>query len=324
MTNPHVEQTRRAAVLVSGAVGYEVTTTVTDGGDLPTRNLFVLRVVNPEDPKKDVLARVATPLDIRRLTPGLHVRVDAAALVYISGDPFARVASLADLTAIDQDRTLAVRNGRSEYLVSSMTIVYDDNATANAGYRQILSRLSDLVTGWRAFRTSFETAPSQGYDLPVVDVSVEAERKATYFAAVSVRKSTETALTAAQLAYDTCQTDCASDRAIHAFLLRDVSILERARARVVGIVETGSYNVRDFVLQQGAYASDVDTYETFLASKRASLDTYAATVQACQDRCAQLRVERDSAQANVARASDAERQALADVRAVCPTYVPSE
>lgn len=324
MTAPHVDQIRRAATLVSGATVYEVTTTVTDKGDLPTRNLFVLTIRDPENPRADVLARIATPLDVRRLTPGLHVRVDAASLVYLSGDPFARIASLSDLTTIDQDRTAAVRAGRSEYLVASMTVTYTDRATADAGYRQILARLSALTVAWREFLASFETTPAQGYDLPVVDVSVEDARRLLYTQANAARHATESALTAAQRAYDACQTDCGTDRAIHAFLVRDVATLERARARVTALTETGSTFARDFVLQQASFVGDVDSYEALLASKRAALDTYAARVQACQDRCAQLRVERDAAQAAVARALDAERQALADVRAVCPTFVPSE
>jgi hypothetical protein len=324
MTAPHVEQTRRAATLVSGATVYEVTTTVTDKGDLPTRNLFVLKINDPENPRADVLARIATPLDVRRLTSGLHVRVDSGSLTYLSADPFARIASLSDLTTIDQDRTTAVRAGRTEYLVASVAVTYTDSTTADAGYRQILARLSALTVAWHAFVTSFETAPSQGYDLPVADVSVEDARRLAYASTVTARRATEAALDAAQAAYDTCQTDCGADRAIHTILVRDVATLERARSRVSALTETASTNVKDFVLQQASFASDVDSYEAFLGAKRTALDTYAARVQACQDRCAQLRVERDAAQAAVARALDAERQSLASLRAVCPTFVPSE
>lgn len=324
MTDPHVEQTRRAAVLVNGASVWEVTTTVTDKGDLPTRNLFVLKINDPENPRADALARVATPLDVRRLTQGLHVRVDASSIVYVSGDPFARIAGISDLTTLDQDRTSAVRAGRTEYLVASMTVTYTNDATADAGFRQILARLSALTVGWRAFRSSFETTPSQGYDLPLTDASVEDARRLVYAQAVAARKVTEAALAAAQAAYNACQTDCGTDKAIYTLLARDVATLERARSRASAITESGTTNVRDFVLQQSSYAGDVDSYEAFLGSKRTALDLYAGKVQACQDRCAQLRVERDAAQAVVSRALEAERTALADVREVCPTFVPSE
>lgn len=311
-------------MLVNGATVYEVTTVVTDPGDLPTRNLFVLRIADPENPKADVLARIASPLDVRRLQASLYVRVDAAALTYISGDPFGRIASISDLTAIDQDRTSAVRAGRSEYLVAAMTITYTDQVTADAGYRQILSRLSDLTVSWRAFLASFETAPSTTYTLPVVDVSVEAERKGLYAATVVARKAAEALLNTAQSAYDACITDCGTDRALHEMLVRDVASLERARTRTSAISETGSTNAKDFVLQQGSYASDADSYEAILTAKRASLTLYGSRVQACQDRCAQLQVERDAAQASLSNALNNERQALANVRAVCPTFVPSE
>lgn len=324
MTNPTITQRRRAAVLADGSTVYEVTTTVTSAGDLPTKNLFVLSIRDPDSPKADVLGRIATPLDLRRLANSLYVRVDASDLTYVSQDPLVRIGTISDLTTLDQDRTTAVLAGHSEYLVSAMTVTYSDRTTADAGFRQIISRLSDLTSSWRAFLTDFETHPTQSYELPVVNASVEDARRLIYEAAVAARKVTEAALSVAQTAYDSCQTDCSSDRAIYSIIAQDVTFLERARARVSALTESGSTNAKDFVLQQNSYSSDIASYEALLTSKRAALSQYGTLVQACQDRCAQLRVERDSAQADVARALDAERSALADVRAVCPTFVPTE
>lgn len=324
MTVPRAEQTRRIATLANGNTAYEVTTTVTDAGGLPTKCLFVLSIVDPADPKADVLGRIVTPRDIRRIDASLYIRVDSTGLLYISGDPFLRIASVSDLTLIDRDRAEAVRYGRAEYLASAVTLLYTDNVTADAAYRQIIERLSALVVAWGTFSTAFETRPTEGYDLPSPDASIEALRTSVYNAAVNVRKAYEASLLAAQSAFDLSFSGCSTNRAIYAMLVADVASLERARVRMLAIVEVGTTHAQDFALQQGPYTGDVDSYEAVLVSKRVSLRTYADSVQACQAATSQRRVERDAAQADVARALDDERRALADVRAICPTFTPTE
>lgn len=332
MSNPQVTQSRRAVTLASGSVGYEVATTVTDPGDLPTSNLFVLTINDAGDAKQDVLARVVVPYDLRRLSTALYVRVDEDSLLYISPDAFARVPSVSELTELAQDRTDAVRRNQTEYLSGTVVLTYTSRATADAAYRQLLARLSDLVVQWREFNVAFETRPTQVYTLPVVAASVEDERRAVYTAAVTARRAAEAVHEAASAAYDACQTDCASDRLIHQMLQADVTFLERARARVLTITETitggsggtPSHNAQDFCVRLGAYTADVYSYEVLLFSKRDQLATYTETVRACQTRCAQLARERDEAQGALSRAMDAERRALVDVRAVCPTFTPTE
>lgn len=324
MTAPIVDQARRVATQADGRTAYEVTTWVVDPGDLPTPHLFVISIADPLNPKADVLARVATPMDIRRLSEQLHVRVESASLVYIATDPFVRVANLDDFTALVPDRAEAVRRGASLYLTTSVTVVYTDPATADAAYRQLVARLSALVTSWRTHRDSFETHPTQRYSLPTTDASAEAERRAAWSAAVAARKRAETALASAQTAYDACDTGCAADRTIHALLVQDVAFLERAEQLVTALVETESHNVKDFVLKQGAYTTSPESYATLLSAKRTALNTYADRVRACAETCAARRVERDEAQAEVSRALADERRAVASVRAVCPTFVPTE
>lgn len=322
MTTPIAIQTRRVAPQADGSTAYEVTTRVTQRHDLPTASLFVVSITDPLNPKSDALARVATPIDLRRLSGLLYVRVDAASISYINADPFARVANVDDLTAYQTDRAEAVRRGQGFYLTDAFSALYTDPATADAAYRQIIARLSELVTNWRAYTAGFETNPTQSYPLPSTPLSVEDLRRAAYSDAVTIRQRAEAVHAAAQAAYEHCVTDCALDRAVHAILLRDVTFLERARARVVAITETDTTNAKDFVLKIGAFASDSESYENLLTQKRTDLNTYAVRVQACQDTCAQLQVSRDSAQADVRRALADEQRALADVRAVCPTFVP--
>lgn len=329
---PQVTQSRRVVTLASGSVGYEVATTVTDPGDLPTSNLFVLTINDAGDAKRDALARVVEPYDLRRLSTALYVRVDEDSILYISPDTFARVPSGSELIELAQDRTDAVRRNQTEYLSGTVVLTYTSRATADAAYRQLITRLSALVVEWREFNASFETRPTTVYSLPVADASVEAERRAVYTAAVSARRAAEAAHEAASDACDACETDCVSDKKIHELLQADVAFLERARARVLTISETitggsggtPSHNAQDFCVRLGAYTADVNSYEVLLFSKRDQLAAYTETVRACQTRCAQLARDRDAAQATLSRALDAERRALVDVRAVCPTFTPTE
>lgn len=321
MTAPHLSMIRRVAPQSDGTTRFEFTATVTVAGDLPTKNLFVMQIQDPLDPKTDLLARVATPRDLRQIDGSYYLRADAATALTISGDLFLRVANTTELTTLAQDRTTAVRHGQSLYLISSLTRSYSDLETADAAVRQVLDRLSVLTTAWTTLNTDFVTTPTQEYDLPILDGSIEALRKASYNSAVTARQLAQAALDTAQTAYDTCVTDCSADRRLHAWLVTDVSFLERARTRVGALA---SSDAKDFALGAGSFNNDIETYEALLVAKRVELATYQETVQACETRCAELRAIRDDAAATRNRALEDERIALADVRAVCPTFTPTE
>lgn len=323
-TIPVVEQTRRAVTLVGGSVVFEVTSVITDSGDLPFKDLFVLGIIDPSDAKDDVLARVATPYDIRQSDPTSprYVKVTSTDLIRIAGDDFARIANIDELTGLPRDRTTAVRRGRTEYLAQVMTLQYDTLTTADAAYKQVISRLSDLVTEWRSFYGAFVTTPTATITLPQAGASVEAERTSDYVTARDARIAADAARDAAQLAKDACVRDCAADRAILAFLVEDVALLEAARSAVVGITETGTTNVKDFVLGAGSYAADPRTYERLLATRRASYTEFATRVSTCDATCTALGVALADATATAAAAAGAERDALARVYEVCPTFDP--
>jgi len=331
-TIPQAVQQRRPITLVDGTQKFEITTIIVDKGDLPFKDLFVLSISDTGDPKDDVLARVATPYDIRQTDPASpkYVKVVSSDLIVIPPDTFARIANIDELTGLFRDRTAAVRNGRTEYLSSVMTVVYDTLTTADAAYKQILARLSTLVEDWRAVFTPFATNPTQSYDLPTPGVSVEDERKKAYIAARDARIAAEAARDAAQAAADACDTDCRIDKAIYNILVADVAFLEAARTIVVNLQDTSippgtplTTNVRDFVLQQGAFAGDNRTYQALLVEKKRLRDEYAAKVAACDASCAALHAAVIDAQRTVDGARTAERDALSGVYEVCPTFDPS-
>lgn len=321
-TIPVVTQRRRTVIGTNGDVQFEVTSTITDRGDLPFVSLFVLRITDPADAKDDVLARVASPLDIRRVTPAsaVYVRVVETDLIRIGPDPFARIANVDDLTEMPRDRTTAVRTGQTLYLSPVFTALYDGITTAQAAYQAILQRLSDLVTAWRTYYGDFETRPTSAYDLPVFGAGVEAQRTAAYVVARDARVAAEAARDAAQTAKDRCEQDCTADKAIYDFLVADVAFLVRAKDLVTAMATS---TARDFVLQQGAYTSNADSYNAMLSQKRTALDTYGAKVAECAARCSALGEALLAARSEVDAAREAERAALAGVYAVCPTFDPT-
>jgi len=331
-TIPQVQQQRRPITLADGSVKFEITTVILDRGDLPFKDLFVLSISDTGDAKDDVLARVATPYDIRQTDPASpkYVRVVSTDLITIAPDKFARISNIDELTGLYRDRTSAIRNGKTEYLSAVMTVLYDTLTTADAAYKQILARLSTLVEEWRAAFTPFATNPTQLYDLPTPGVSVEDERKAAYVAARDARIAAETARDAAQAASDACATDCRTDREIYNFLVADVAALETARTVVLSLQDASippgtplTTNVRDFVLQLGAYSADTRTYQSLLVAKTLKRDEYAARVAACDANCARLAADVLTAQRVVDSARTTERDALSRVYEVCPTFDPS-
>lgn len=331
-TIPQIEQLRRSIVMSDGTVKLEVTTRVIDRGDLPFPDLFVLTITDTGDPKSDLLARVATPFDIRQTDPASpkYVRVVTSDSVIIPPDTFARISSINDLTGLPRDRTTAIRRGVSEYLSSVSTLIYDNITTADAAYKQVISRLSTLVTEWRNAFTSFVTNPTQTYTLPQAGASVESERIAVYTTAKTATQQAEAARDAAVAAKEACERDCASDRKIYDFLVLDVSFLQTAAAVVQNITEASippgtptTTNAKNFVLQTGSYASDSRSYATMLARKIVDRDDYASRVATCSAQCQTLAAAALQAQNVVVAAQTTERAALARVYEVCPTFDPT-
>jgi hypothetical protein len=237
---------------------------------------------------------------------------------------------------------IAIRRGFSEYLTSVVTHRFTALETADAAYRQIVSRLSTLVTDWRQAQVSFNTSPYEDFSLPNGAISVEAVRTATYVTARDARAAAEAARDAAQAAYDAAASNCASERAIHAILSADVIFLERARQRVNALTETavgtlaltggttltapGTYTITttpaSLVKAFALNGADPESYETLLAAKRAQLLSYDALIAACANNTANLNTRLREAQNTVDATRAAENTALADVLSVCPTFSP--
>jgi len=319
---PTLRQTRRSTTLANGTVRFEVINEITRAGDLPFPHLFVLRVGEEADPKDDVFVRVATPVDIRQSDASAPIFVKAVAsdIIRIATDVFVKVSSYAELTRLPRDRVEAYRQGLPYYLSTVAAFSYDNLTTADAAAKQIVDRLSGLVTEWRQYHSEFVTNPYENLVLPQEGSSVESERVAVFKTARDARRAAEAQRDIDAAAKAACETDCKADKAIHQWLVSQTALLEQAEAVVSALSETSS--AKSFVLKQDAFSLDQRSYRDILVQTRASRDAYAATVQACAIRCAQLGAILLASEQAVDAAQRAEQAALADVTAVCPTFNP--
>lgn len=349
MAKPKLREYRDIVTQPDGSRGFLVTAQVTDPGSgteaIPFVEVFVLTISDPLDPKTDVLARVASPLEVRRAATGdVYVRLDPSYLQTFGSDPFARVANVAEFTQLARDRDTALRRGQTEYLSSSVSFLYTDAVTATAAFRVIVDRVSQLVSDWVSYRDGFLPSPPpfQDYELPQVSIGVEAELVAAYRTARQARIDAQAARDAAQTARDACQASCRCTQEKLQLVAADVAFLRTALDHAATIAETatgalvltggttltppGTYtvsvtqttNCRSFVT-----GADPRSFQTMLNQKTAQLAALQAAAAACAAQCAQLQDTLLAAQATLTQAQAAEAAALANVTAVCPTFDPA-
>lgn len=318
---PTIRQTRRSTVLADGSIQFEVITEVTQRGSLPFPHVFVFKVTSEAEPKDDVYVRVATPVDIRQADDSapIYVKASVTDIIRVGTDPFVKIASYSELSRLPRDRILAAQTKQQYYLSPVAAFVYDNLVTADAAAKQIIDRLSALVTDWQQYSTEFETNPFETYTLPQPGSSVESERTDVFKAARTARLAADAQRDADAEAKAACERDCESDKVLHQWLVTQTALLEQAE-NAVSAMDTSA--ARDFVLKQGASATDSRSYRDILIATRADRDTYAARVQTCALRCAQLGATLLASQQAADAALRAEQTALADVVAVCPTFNP--
>lgn len=319
MTQPNLQIVRERLPLPDGSLHYVVSAVLTSAGTvLPYREVFVVSISDPLNPKSDTLARIATPHDLRVVGMAVYVRLDTTELRQIAGDPFARVANMDELTEMPRDRVTAVRRGASEYLTANIVLEYEALTTADAAEKALRQRVSKLVEDYQMFYGTFRTASPVNYLLPIPDPSVEASLIAAYLEQRNARVTAEAARTAAQAAATACAEADTLLRTKIDWLIQDVAALEQARAVVYGYTESGTSHARTFVLNAG----DQRAYEYLLIQKRNELSSAQRDLAARAASCSALGVALAQAEAAVVTAMRDETAALREVYQVCPTYNP--
>jgi hypothetical protein len=349
MAEPTLREYRDIVTKPDGSRGFLVTAQVTSAGSgvqgLPFKEVFVLTINDPLDPKADVLARVASPMEIRRADNGtIYLKLDPTYIQTFGLDPFARVANVAEFTQLARDRDTALGRGQREYLSSSVSFLYDDAVTATAAFRTIVDRVSQLVTQWIQYRDGFlpNPPPFQDYSLPQVSIGVESELTAAFVAARTARQQAEDARDEAQRARDDCSASYAFDVKLLQVLQADVAALQATLDAVAPMAEAatavlvltggttlnppGTYTInisQTTVVKSFVQGSDPRSVKTLYQQKINAMITQNQLVAQEAATCQQREQDLRAAQAAVTTAQAAEAAALAAVVAVCPTFNPA-
>lgn len=328
MAGTQVNQTRKA-IIVEGTSKYSITTTCTVAGTIQDTHIFLLDIITDTDPKDDILNRVI---------------------------------EIADLTTYPTDRDLAVAQNTGAWRSTSVTLIYDDVATANAAWKEFSSRINTLVKNTDVYYTEFETlTEGQLITYPTADESAQTAVKAAYAATIPV-------LTAAQDAFTEQTTECVQlDRDLAAIESQlstanaDTAIYVSIQASLTAITASDNFNYGTLVTNQillrtengssAATSTQKANIETVLVSNDAALVQFstqnaaqatlltgnvAAAVSTTQARVISLtqqknttlvelnncHIESSKLQAQVIAAINAQEVALAAVVAICPDFTP--
>jgi len=328
MAGTQVNQNRKA-IIVGGSSKYSITTTCTVAGTLQDVNIFLLDIITDTDPKDDVLNRVI---------------------------------EIADLNSYPTDRDLAVAQNTGAWRSASVTLVYDDVATANAAWKEFSNRINTLVENTDVYFAEFETLDDgQVITYPTADESAQTAVKAAYAATVPALTAAQDALTAHTAECTQLETDLATIESQLTLATSDSSTYVSIQASLTAINASDNFNYGTLVSNQALLrtengASDAttvqqDSIETILVGNDAALTQFAtqnaaqatlltgsvaAVVSTLQARVTSLTQQKNAKlvelnnchiassklQAQVITATATSEVALAAVVAICPDFVP--
>jgi hypothetical protein len=147
MANTIALQKRISQVGAFGGAEYKVETYVSERGDLPDSGVFLLEILDANDPSLDTLARIAT---------------------------------VADLSTYRVDRVQAVRSGERFFRSSATTVTYTDLNVAQTAVEVLKDFINRLVVAIQQFNLSFSTegepGPPEDYteiEFPLVSAAIE-------------------------------------------------------------------------------------------------------------------------------------------------------
>jgi len=335
MADTVVEQIRTTIEPTPGAVKYRITSTVTDEGDLPFKELFVYKINDPVDDSNDTFERVANPHDLQNITP---------------------------------DRVTAVANEESYFLWSVLVRDYDDIEIAIQAIEALEGRINTAVTTWVTYQTDFEGTETDNY--PSADEELTDALKQDYATKKAARVSAEADVTSAETALTLAQSE--AELAVEKVSLYQNEVLFCDEARVTNWIPyyagvgtfksamqtffdnmvteyntysgftyptapspandwTGVYNVLQVAASALAAFNSVETYGTSLDSLFTSFcgDANSSYNGAIADKTvkdqavANAVTAKEEAEAALAAAQTAEDEALAAVMALCPDFDPN-
>lgn len=308
---------------------YTVSVTCILAGTLPDTKIFLQRIVQPEDPKNDT---------------------------------FERVCLVTDFTQYGTSREAAIQAATFLYRVTALEKSYNDIETANASWKEISDRINTLVVTYDQYITEFLTGDTGNTTIyPSIDEGAKAELILAYEASEAAVSTAEAARDLEAPLCQRKRERLADLRARLVEAQSDLAVLGPAAGALNALVAsyaTVPTNLTSIELQTRSINGSssalpaeralIDTQMSFLNSQSAALSntnaslaanvqvpvgSLLATLQArVTDLTGQINaltlevnacaLEMVDLQAAVDGARNTANQALADVRAVCPDYVP--
>jgi hypothetical protein len=307
---------------VSGTLErYVITTTLTAATiptELPHRFIFVYKIVDRADPKRDALARVAR---------------------------------ISDLTTLPLGRNAGLDSSTGEYLSTTSTLTYPTLDEAIAAKKAVTDRCNSLITEWINFSTNFN-APSPNpanIMLPSPDPSQKQQLISAYKAAKEnryalglARQAAAQALVQAESAFTGAQAAVNDFTAFVQTANQVVTEAQNSLAFLRAVDAAGT----TFLIAAGCAPADAQStfqnalnqatnQQALLAGYTADHSTFAAALQSylagtLQPQLIAAQAALAAAQANditaaqqYASAQQTEQAALGAVLAICPDFQAS-
>jgi hypothetical protein len=186
MTTQVQTQETRKVLFVNGVQTFRITVQCVDKGPMPDTHLFLLEIVDDNDPQQDVFTRI----------------VQIADLDSLNTDP--------DEPGYKSDRSSAIASGKGYWRADTFTKDYTDLQTAEAAVLAISDRLNALSTDVATFDDSFKTSPEQDKFYPSADQSTIDALKAAYETSYTAYEDAQTTLVTTQTTLTTAETTLAS------------------------------------------------------------------------------------------------------------------
>lgn len=221
----------RQTILVDGDNQFEIVATCSVAGSLPDTGIFVLDIVEEEDPKDDALLRVA---------------------------------AIQDFSTYLTDRDAALDEGFATWRSNQVILRYDNLTTANAAAKELSSRVNSLVEDQDTNLEEFETGTGgELITYPIVDPS---EVTALKDAATTANE----AIAPLETARDTKATECATLQSEIDVLEERVTEAESDYAGLVSLSATLSPISTTLTTLQGTTATAVASIRTQNSSSSAT------------------------------------------------------
>lgn len=337
MLDTLVQMDRTTILLPDGSSVYQISTAVTNKGELPHANIFVFQILDTMDTTRDTFVRVGNPYDLENI-------------------PTTRVAAIAA--------------GQEYFLSSTMLRRYADLNTAVQAKDAVRSRIDNSVNAWYTYKTSFE-ATAEVTTHPTAEAAYEQQLSDAYVDARDARLDAETAVVTANTTLEDAQDDAAAATALQVIYEDAYKFAEQSHGiywtQYYGAATTfiathmaarftafkGDYTSLSLNVYKssGVYGDGYDTWLTHLQDMEANLSTMSTAsgngsrldgtfgqfhtqvtdyytsqqgvISTANVAVASAVTAKKEAEASLAAAQTAEDAALAAVLAVCPTFDPA-